>query len=93
MTYNKGRQGRPWWRLRRQVLREEPNCWLCGAPIDFHAEPRSRWAPSVDHVVPLSPPWNGPPLDRTNLRAAHYGCNSARHDDPGFEIQRHSRIW
>jgi 5-methylcytosine-specific restriction endonuclease McrA len=38
-----GRKGRPWRRLREQVLREEPTCYLCGKP-----------ATTVDHVLPLS---------------------------------------
>jgi 5-methylcytosine-specific restriction endonuclease McrA len=88
MTYNPGRSGLAWTRIRKQVLTEEPNCWLCGQPLDFHAKPRTRWAPSVDHVLPLNR--GGPPLDRRNLRAAHLGCNSRRHDG---EILRPSRRW
>ena len=39
-----GRKGRPWRRLREQVLREEPVCRYCGV----------RASTTVDHVLPLS---------------------------------------
>lgn len=67
-----------WKQLRKRVLAEETVCWLCGLPLDFDAPPKSRWAPSVDHVVPRSQ--GGSVFDRSNLRAAHAGHNSARGD-------------
>lgn len=79
-----------WRKVRAVVLREEQVCWLCGLPIDFDAAPRSTWSPSVDHIVARDK--GGEPYDRDNLRAAHYGCNSARRErDPVPE--RKSRRW
>ena len=71
------RRGRPWRRLTAQVRREERTCWLCLAPIDLTLPRRHPRSFSVDHVIPVS---LAPHLEyvRTNLRAAHYGCNSAR---------------
>lgn len=65
-----------WRKLAQQVLREETVCWMCGQPIDFNAPPWTRYAPSVDHIVPRS--LGGNVWDRRNLRAAHFGHNSAR---------------
>jgi 5-methylcytosine-specific restriction endonuclease McrA len=57
--------------------RADDCCELCGAPIDFEAPPRTRRAPSVDHVVPLHAGGAElPPLDE--LRLAHVACNSRR---------------
>jgi 5-methylcytosine-specific restriction endonuclease McrA len=69
--------------LARAVRREEHTCWLCGHPIDLalpYRDPHTgkvntaSW--SLDHVIPIAA--GGPPTDRTNCRAAHYGCNSQR---------------
>lgn len=49
-------------------------CQLCLLPI-YKEKPRTRWAPSADHITPLS---KGGQNALYNLRAAHYGCNSAR---------------
>jgi 5-methylcytosine-specific restriction endonuclease McrA len=56
-------------RLARQVLAEEPTCWLCGEParVDDPLE--------VDHVIPRS---EGGATTRANLRAAHRSCNRSR---------------
>ena len=62
-----GRKGRPWRRLREQVLREEPLCYLCGR----------RPSTTVDHVWPLS---KYPHLahDRQNLRGSCRFCNLSK---------------
>lgn len=62
-----GRKGRPWRRLREQVLTEEPVCYLC------HRAPSTE----VDHVVPLSV---RPDLahHRPNLRGACARCNGSK---------------
>lgn len=75
------RSGRVWRALQRQVYAEESICWLCHTPVDFHAKPRTRWSKSVDHVKPVT---THPHLAlvRSNLRLAHYGCNSRRRDKP-----------
>ncbi len=62
-----GRSGRPWRRLRAQVLREEPMCQIRG--------PKCKGlSTTVDHVLPLS---THPELAhvRTNLRGACTACN------------------
>jgi 5-methylcytosine-specific restriction endonuclease McrA len=62
-----GRSGRPWRRLRAQVLREEPWCSIRG--------PKCKGiSTTVDHIVPLS---LRPDLahERTNLRGACTACN------------------
>jgi len=58
-TRSAGRSGRPWRRVRAQVLRASDVCWICGHP----------GSDTVDHLVPLS--MGGPPLDRSNLAPAH----------------------
>lgn len=72
---NPGREGRPWRRLRLQLLAASDLCRICGHP----------GSQSVDHLVPLSR--GGSPLDPANLRPAHgvqgcptcgRKCNSAR---------------
>ena len=69
MTASDGRKGRPWRRLRAQVLLEEPVCYRCGC------------APSttVDHAVPLS---RRPDLahTRANLRGCCLRCNLTKGD-------------
>lgn len=70
MARSKGRTGRPWRRIRAQVLAASNICWLCGKP----------GATTVDHVVPVSKLPHDHPLvrDPANLRPAHTSCNSAR---------------
>lgn len=69
-------RGRPWARLRRQVLDEESTCYLCGDMIDQSVKwPDSR-SPTADHVVPIRR--GGASMDRDNLRAAHLGCNQRK---------------
>jgi 5-methylcytosine-specific restriction endonuclease McrA len=72
-------------KVRDRVLAGAQVCELCGLPLDHNAEPRSRWAPSVDHVLPVSRTVGLPEfvrqrlaLDPENLRVSHYGCNSKR---------------
>lgn len=69
MAASDGRKGRPWRRLREQVLREEPVCRWC----------RSRPSTVVDHILPLS---RYPELahDRTNLTGSCQPCNSSKHN-------------
>jgi hypothetical protein len=78
------RTGRPWLRLRRQVLAEESSCWICGDELDLEVRYPHPQSPSVDHVVPLAS--GGALLERTNCRAAHLLCNVSR----GAEV-RHGR--
>jgi len=63
-------------KARAALLRNATHCAICGQPLDHAADGRSRWAPSADHIVPLS--LGGSLTAPSNLRAVHYGCNSAR---------------
>src|SRR5262245_6086320 len=52
-------------------------CEICGEPFDVDAPPRSRRAPSIDHVTPVhAGGLELPPLDE--LRLVHVGCNARR---------------
>jgi 5-methylcytosine-specific restriction endonuclease McrA len=72
------RNGRPYRRLREQVLAEERSCWLCDQPIGTVPWP-DPLSGTIDHVVPVSVDPSRI-LDRSNVRAAHLGCNSRRTD-------------
>jgi 5-methylcytosine-specific restriction endonuclease McrA len=80
------RDTRRWRRLRLQVLRRERVCAICNLPIDFDARPCTRWAPSVDHIIPLAR--GGAPYDLSNLRSTHFGCNAGRGVGRGRRIVR-----
>lgn len=69
MAASDGRRGRPWRRLREQVLREEPLCYLC----------RRRPSTVVDHRVPLSVAPNLAHV-RSNLAGACAPCNGRKGD-------------
>lgn len=90
MASTGGRDHRAYRRARQQVLEGRPPCSLCGKPINYDAPARTRWSPSVDHHQPLS--LEGDLTDLTNLRAAHYGCNSARGNRTTV-VRRGSRDW
>ncbi|MDG4784342.1 hypothetical protein O7626_00445 [Micromonospora sp. WMMD1102] len=70
-----GRHGTAWRKLRRQVIAEETNCFRCTGPVDKALRFPHPDSPSVDHVVDVAA--GGAPLDRANVRLAHFGCNSA----------------
>lgn len=71
------RAGNAWRLLREQVLSEEPDCWICGDPIDRSIEWPRDMSAEADHVTPLED--GGELLDRANVHAAHRVCNQARH--------------
>ena len=73
-----GRGGRPWRRLRAQVLATSNVCHLCGKP----------GADSADHIIPVS---LGGRNVLSNCRAAHLRCNIQRGNAP--IISPHSRVW
>lgn len=75
-TSTAGRVGRPWERVKAQVFREESICWLCNTWVDQTLDPRDPMSRTADHLIQLD--HKGPPLARTNLRAAHRRCNTAR---------------
>lgn len=66
---------------RRVVLEEERACWICGGG------PTPDDPLTADHVLPRA---RGGGHERTNLRAAHASCNSARGDrdprPPGIRV-------
>lgn len=66
---NKGRTGRPWLRIREQVLaRDRHVCQIRGPKCTVRAT-------HVDHITPLE--LGGDPHALTNLRAACAACNCA----------------
>lgn len=68
--------GRPWQRIRTRVIAEETHCGICGRTVNKQLPARHRHSATVDLIHPLSR--GGSPLDRTNLRLAHYSCNASR---------------
>lgn len=62
-------------RWRRICARDGYVCWLCRELIDPAFLGPHPLGPSVDHVVPIAA---GGTDDDSNLRPAHYGCNSRR---------------
>jgi 5-methylcytosine-specific restriction endonuclease McrA len=87
--------GRPRRRLVAQVRREEPDCWLCGYPINLALPATHPMSSTVDEVIPRSravDPYRAA-LTRSNCRHAHRTCNSARGNRLPAERPRHSRDW
>jgi 5-methylcytosine-specific restriction endonuclease McrA len=74
------RQSPAWKATRKRILdaarRNGTPCALCRHAIDVSAPPRSRYSPSMDHVMPLD--WGGNPFAGDNLQVCHYGCNSSK---------------
>lgn len=53
-------------------------CQICVEPVDGAlVGTRDHWRPSLDHTTPKS---QGGSDDPSNLRLAHWWCNSARSD-------------
>lgn len=50
-------------------------CGLCGEPVDATLKVPNRWAPTVDHIVPLV---LGGTHDWDNVQLAHMTCNSSK---------------
>ncbi len=55
--------------------RDNWECKLCGEPVDRTADVQSHWAPSIDHVIPIS---LGGPDTPSNVQCAHRICNSRK---------------
>lgn len=55
--------------VRRRVLAEESDCWLCGQPVDKTLKTPHPGSPEVDEVIPVSK--GGDPFDRRNCRLSH----------------------
>lgn len=52
-------------------------CQLCLSPIDWNLSGRGRFAPALDHILPLN---QGGKHQRSNVWAAHSGCNASKQD-------------
>lgn len=85
-TYSKGRRGRPWRRLRLEVLRANPVCTWCGRRINLSIPYRdpvtgrvNMDSGTVDHDRSLI---DHPhlALERSNLRPFHLLCNLQKGD-------------
>ena len=94
-----GRSGQQWERARQLVLDSSNICHICGKPVNPDAPPRSRYYPSVDHLLPIHAmrglsleEQTRLSLDPANLAVAHFGCNSGRRERPiKRTIRRQSR--
>lgn len=67
------------YRTARAELREQGRpCWYCGRPIRYDLKGPHPLSFTADHVV--EPGRCDPAMvnDPSNLRPAHYGCNSSR---------------
>lgn len=64
--------------LRKRVLAEETECWLCGQPVDPDLRHPDPFSASIDEVVPVSR--GGNQYSRDNVRLAHLLCNMRRGD-------------
>lgn len=62
--------------VRRRVLAEETDCWICNKPVDKTLPPYLPGSPEVDEVIPVS--LGGSPFDRSNCRLSHRLCNVRR---------------
>jgi 5-methylcytosine-specific restriction endonuclease McrA len=91
--------GRPRRTVCAQVRREEPNCWLCGLPIDLSLP---RWpkphpmSSVIDEVIPRSKHPRGAYFaahDRANMRHAHRECNGRRGARIDYVQPVRSRRW
>ena len=57
-------------------------CWLCETLVSRDLiGTRDHWRPSHDHVIPKS---GGGTDDPSNLRLAHWWCNSVRSDGRAY---------
>lgn len=83
-----------WKRLCAQLKSSlPPICWLCGKEIDLSVKAKDPKSWSLDHVKPLI---DHPELAfvTSNLRPAHYGCNSGKGRGLGGDgVPRNSRRW
>lgn len=94
----RGRSGRPWRRIRQEVLARGGVCCRCGQPVDVtlpyrgidgHPDPE---AASVDHLLPLSLyPEFAESLD--HLAIAHNRCNISAQNSIGTFAGQPSEDW
>jgi len=79
----------------RLRARDGDLCWLCGKHMDFHAQPNSSWAWSVEHLIPVC---RGGPGTLENLVLCHPPCNRILKDRPlkdkiKLRERRRRKIW
>lgn len=53
-------------------------CGLCGRAINMNLKYPNKWAPTVDHIIPIR--LGGHPADRDNLQLVHFHCNAVKGD-------------
>lgn len=56
---------------------KNPDCGICGEPIDYTLPHMDPWEFVVDHVIPLIA---GGPDELHNKQASHRCCNGAKSD-------------
>ncbi|WP_032794588.1 HNH endonuclease [Streptomyces sp. W007] len=64
-------------RRARVMERDGWLCHLCGEPIDRTQTAPEPHAPTLDHVIPIA---RGGGHTMTNIKAAHFICNSSKSD-------------
>jgi hypothetical protein len=89
-----------WRKVRARVLAGAQVCAICAKPLDWDAPPRSRWAPSVDHRLPVSRTRGLDDelrrrlsLDPSALIPVHVSCNSRRGNGRRDRPRHVSRDW
>lgn len=64
-------------RIRRALMAEEHDCWLCLEPLDFDiADPNHPDFVVIDEAIPVA--LGGDPLDRRNCHLVHRKCNARK---------------
>lgn len=79
MPRSKGRAGRPWQRLRAQVIAESTHCGECRRPLCPHLRWPALQSSTAGHIIALID--GGHPTDRANLQAEHLTCNIRKENE------------
>lgn len=66
-------------RFRREVRKGEPDCYLCGEPIDYEAHHLDPMSFTIEHITPLA---RGGTDTLDNIGPAHRKCNRSKGDSP-----------
>jgi len=69
--------------IKKLYKRDKGICGICGKPIKFDTDPKSKWALTRDHIIPLS---KGGEHSMKNCQIAHRICNSYKLDSLNFHI-------
>ena len=64
-------------RHRKLVAKDEPDCHICGQPINYQAHYLDPASFTIDHITPIN---RGGTETLDNLAAAHRGCNRTKSD-------------